>query len=211
MKESEKWALSGYAEALAKGDLLSQSERSAAIDKLARLTGVSKTYIAESNLRVDLQHFLKELLRDRGIIVGRLDSRLTGRDGRNAEATGEFDPSIATIRPPYTSMFAQYVHGDLGYESDATYYVLGGGFSNWDWGTNNGYVDTSDDLREAFAKNPHMKLFVGFGYYDMATPYLAAQYNLSHAGLPDDARKNITENITTPGTCSTSMCLRCVN
>jgi carboxypeptidase C (cathepsin A) len=192
LKESEKWAVGGYAEALAKGDLISPSERGAAIEKLARLTGLSKTYIAESNLRVELQHFNKELLRDRGVIVGRLDSRLTGHDARNAESSIEFDPSLSTIRPPYTSMFGQYVRTDLGYESDANYFVLGGGINNWDWGTNNGYADTSDELREAFAKNPHMKLFVGFGYYDMATPYMAAQYNLSHAGLPENSWKNIT-------------------
>jgi carboxypeptidase C (cathepsin A) len=90
-------------------------------------------------------------------------------------------------------MFDLYVRADLGYKTDATYYVLGGGILGWDYGqqNQNRYVDVSDSLRSAFAKNPHMKVFVGCGYYDMATPYFAAEYTFSHMGLHPSVRKNV--------------------
>jgi carboxypeptidase C (cathepsin A) len=107
---------------------------------------------------------------------------------------------MTAIRPPYTSVFNQYIRSDLGYQSDATYYVLGGGIGPWDWGrAQNSYADTSDALRSAFTKNPYMKLFIGFGYFDLATPYFAAQYTLSHAGFPAGTQKNITERYYSAG------------
>jgi carboxypeptidase C (cathepsin A) len=193
LAESEAWALAGYADILAKGDRVTPAERDTAITKLSRLTGLSQEYISLSNLRVEIQHFTKELLRDKRQTVGRLDSRLKGTDARGTAERPEFDPAIATIRPPYTATFAQYVRSDLGYQSDQPYFVLGDGFRSWDWGAENSFADTSDSLRAAFSKNPYMKLFVGYGYFDLATPYLAAQYTLGHAGFPADTRKNITE------------------
>ena len=131
----------------------------------------------------------------------RLDSRLIGPAPLNAGETGDFDPSMSDIRPPYTAMFNQYVSHELGYKTDATYYVLGGGILPWDYGTQNQnrYVDVSESLRSAFAKNPHMKVFVGCGYFDMATPYFAAQYTFSHMGLQPSARKNVTFQYYTAG------------
>ncbi len=193
LAESEAWALGAYAEILAKGDRLTPAERDTAITKLARLTGISQEYIGLSNLRVEIQHFATELLRDQRQTVGRLDSRLTGTDARGTSERPDYDPTIATIRPPYTSTFLQYVRSDLGYETDRQYFILGEGVRGWNWGSDNSFADTSEELRSAFAKNPYMKLFVGFGYYDLATPYLAARYSLSHAAFPAGTRKNITE------------------
>ncbi|HLX46672.1 MAG TPA: hypothetical protein VKR43_24655 [Bryobacteraceae bacterium] len=194
LKEVEKWAAGGYNEALAKGDEMTDADFKAAVTKFARYTGLDPKYVDNSNLRVELMHFLRELLRDRKTMAGRLDSRLIGPAPVNAGETGDFDPSMSDIRPPYTAMFNQYVSHDLGYKTDATYYVLGGGIQRWDYGTQNEnrYVDVSEALRSAFAKNPHMKVFVGCGYYDMATPYFAAQYTFSHMGLQPSARKNVT-------------------
>lgn len=193
LAESEAWALGGYADILAKGDRLTASERDTAITKLSRLTGLSQEYVGLSNLRVEIQHYVKELLRDKRETVGRLDSRLKGTDAMGTAERSEFDPSISSIRPPYTATFAQYLRTDLGYQSDQPYFILGEGVKQWKWGAVNSFVDTSDRLRSAFSKNPHMKLFVGYGYFDLATPYLAAQYTLSHAGFPAGTRKNITE------------------
>jgi carboxypeptidase C (cathepsin A) len=76
------------------------------------------------------------------------------------------------------------VRGELGFKSDLEYYILGGGFTSpWNWGTNNGYVDTSVALRNALAKNPYLKVFVAMGYYDMATPYFAVDYTLHHISI----------------------------
>jgi carboxypeptidase C (cathepsin A) len=184
--EVEQWTAAGYADALAKGDRLTAQERQDAIDHLARYTGLSKAYLDESNLRVDEPHFTKELLRDQRKTIGRLDSRFTGTSRSAVAERAEFDPSMSAIRPPYTAMFNQYVRTELGYKSDLEYYILGGGFrfDEWDWGVQRGgFPDTAQSLKDAFDKNPFMKLFVGSGYYDLATPYFATQYTLNHMAL----------------------------
>jgi carboxypeptidase C (cathepsin A) len=184
--EVEQWASTGYAEALAKGDRLTPEERNAVIERLARYTGLSKTYIDQSDLRIDEPHFTKELLRDKKLVVGRLDSRFTGNDRSVVGETADYDPSMTAIRPPYTAMFNQYVRAELGYKSDVEYYILGGGFgfNEWEWGSAAaGYPDTAQSLRSAFDKNPFMHLFVGSGYFDLATAYYATQYTLNHMGL----------------------------
>lgn len=193
--EVEQWASTGYAEALAKGDRLSAEERNATIERLARYTGLSKTYIDESNLRIDEPHFTKELLRDQKLITGRLDTRFTGTDRSLIAETASFDPSETAIRPPYTAMFNQYVRTELGYKSDLEYYILGGGFGflEWNWGSAvGGFPDTAQALRDAFERNPYMKLFVASGYYDLATPYFATQYTLDHMGLDAKEHANIS-------------------
>jgi carboxypeptidase C (cathepsin A) len=194
LKESEKWAIGAYNEALAKGDQLTDADFKAVAAKYARLSGLSQQYVENSELRVELMHFLRELLRDKKLMVGRLDSRLVGPAPLDAGETGDFDPSMTDIRPPFTAMFNQYVREQLNFKTDLTYYVLGGGIAPWDYGTQNQnrYVDVSEALRSAFVKNPHMKVFVGCGYFDMATPYFAAEYTFSHLGLQAAIKKNIT-------------------
>jgi carboxypeptidase C (cathepsin A) len=184
--EVEQWAANGYAEALGKGDRLTPQERQDVIDHLARYTGLSKTYIDLSNLRIEENHFTKELLRDQRETIGRLDSRFTGPSRSGVAESASFDPSMSAIRPPYTAMFNQYVRTELGYKSDLEYYVLGGGFrfDEWDWGIRRGgFPDTAEALKDAFDKNPFMKLFIGSGYFDLATPYFATQYTLNHMDL----------------------------
>jgi carboxypeptidase C (cathepsin A) len=193
--EVEQWAAGGYAEALAKGDRLTPAERQDTIDHLARYTGLSKTYIDESNLRIDEPHFTKELLRDQRKTIGRLDSRFTGTSRSAVAERSEFDPSMSAIRPPYTAMFNHYVRTELGYKSDLEYYILGGGFrfDEWDWGVQRGgFPDTAQALKDAFDKNPFMKLFVGSGYYDFATPYFATQYTLNHMALDPSQHARIS-------------------
>jgi carboxypeptidase C (cathepsin A) len=190
----EEWAQTGYAEALAKGDRMTPSERQATIDRLARYTGLEKRYIDDSNLRVPIFRFTKELLRDQKRTVGRIDSRFKGIDESAATATPEYDPSIAAIRPPYTTTFNNYVRGELNYKTDLEYYILGEGITGpWEWGpgSRQGFPDTSDDLRSAFSKNPYMKVYVASGYFDLATPYFATQYTLAHMGLDPSLWGNI--------------------
>jgi carboxypeptidase C (cathepsin A) len=194
LKQVEEWAATGYAEALAKGDRLSAAERQQTVERLSRYTGLEKRFIDNSNLRVAIFPFTKELLRDERRTVGRIDSRFKGIDASAATATPEFDPSIAAIRPPYTTTFNNYVRGELGYKTDLEYYILGEGITGpWEWGpaSREGYPDTSDDLRQAFAKNPYMKLFVASGHFDLATPYFATEYTLAHMGLDPSQRRNI--------------------
>ena len=191
LDEVERWALADYTLALAKGDRLSGSERQTVVDTLARYTGLDKGFLDQSDMRVEIQRFDKELLRDQRRTVGRLDSRFQGSDALAAGERPDFDPSLAAIRPPYTATFNDYVRAELGYKSDLTYHILGGGIGAWDWGTSNGFADVSESLRSAFAKNSHMKLLVAKGYYDLATPYFAVEYTLSHMGLEPALRRNV--------------------
>jgi len=195
-KEVEQWASNEYTLALQKGDSISAQERQSVIDHLARYTGLPKPYIDKCNLRVDLSRFDTELLRDEGKMVGRLDGRFTGPAASLTEQAPDFDPSEAAIRPPYTSVFGDYVKQELGYTTDLTYFVLGGGIGRWDFETSgwSGFADTSQALRHAFAKNPFMHVFVAEGLYDAATPYFAVDYTLDHMGLTSAAHKNIARD-----------------
>jgi carboxypeptidase C (cathepsin A) len=207
LDEVEAWAAKDYTEALAKGDTLTAAERRSVIERLARYTGLDPEYLDQTELRIEIQRFCKELLRGDKRTVGRLDSRFKGMDLLAAAERPDFDPSLAAIRPPYTAAFNHYVRTSLGYKSDLTYHILGGGIGPWDWaqagagasgpggsgtGPGTGFADTSEALRSAFAKNPYMKVFVASGYYDLATPYFATEYTLSHLGLDPSLRSNVS-------------------
>ncbi|MFN2531812.1 MAG: peptidase S10 [Pyrinomonadaceae bacterium] len=190
--EAEEWAENEYSNALAKGDRLSAAERQDIITKLARYTGLDSRFIDNANLRVSLNLFRKELLRNEKRSIGRLDSRFKGYDSNLATDSPEFDASETAIRPPYTATFNQYARSELGYKTDLEYYVLGGGIGPWNWNTNNAFVDTSVPLRNALARNPYLKIFVAMGYYDMATPYSAVEYTLHHISLDPQLLKNFS-------------------
>jgi carboxypeptidase C (cathepsin A) len=193
LREVEAFAAADYPNALQKGDRMSALERQEVVKRLARYTGLSETYVDESDLRVEIQHFCKELLRREGRSVGRLDTRFRGTDSSGVAERPEFDPSMAAIRPPYTATFNDYVRRTLGYKTDTVYHILGGGIGTpWDFSSPNGFADTSQALGDAFAKNPDMRLFVASGFYDLATPYFATQYTLSHMGLSAEQRARIS-------------------
>ena len=191
LEEVKKWAAERYWVALAKGASLSPAERQETVAALSRYTGLSKEFIDQADLRVEAGRFRKELLRDRKLTVGRLDSRFVGMDRDAAGEEYEFDPSMAAIRPPYTAAFNDYVRGELGYESDLHYWILGGGIGRWDFGDQGRFPDTSKALRDAMLRNTYMKVFVASGYYDMATPFFGTEYTLSHLGVPESLRGNL--------------------
>ncbi len=191
LDEVERWSAETYARALEQGDRLPDDQRREVVRRLARYTGLDESYVENSNLRVEIMHFCKELLRDQKRTVGRIDSRYKGIDDSVVGERPETDPSISAIRAPYTSTFNQYVRDELGYQTDVPYFILGEGVGNWDWGSQMGYPDTSAALRDALAKNPHMKIFVASGYFDLATPYFATEYTLAHMNLLPEQRKNI--------------------
>jgi carboxypeptidase C (cathepsin A) len=189
LAEVEAWA-GEYAVALGKGAALTGEERAAVVEGLARYTGLSARYVEQSNLRIQIHRFCKELLRDEGRTVGRLDSRYTGFDALGVTERPDFDPSLSAIRPPYTAMLNDYVGTELGYRTDAEYHILRG--LEWDWGSaGEGYAKTAEALSSAFAKNPYLHLFVASGYYDLATPYFATKYTLNHLALDEPTRGNI--------------------
>jgi len=194
LTEVQQFAAGPYATALHKGDNLTPQERQTLIDQVARFTGLDRSVVDENDMRLTQWVFCRELLRSQRLMVGRLDSRFTGDDLSRVRSEGVFfDPSMSVIRPPFTATFNNYVHSELGYKTDLEYYVLGGGVTDWDWGSaGDGFPDTSEALRLAFVKNPYMKLFVASGNYDLATPYFATQYTLSHMNLNPQQHAKIT-------------------
>jgi len=192
LREVEKWAMTEYLQLLNKGDRLSDGERRESIRLLARYTGLDERYIDSCNLRIEAERFTKELLRDQKRTVGRFDSRLHGPDLHAVAEQPDYDPSLTSVRPPFTSMFNHYVRCELGYKTDREYCIFGEGFDKWDWETKNSFADTSEALRNEFSKNPFMKLLVASGTFDLATPYLGTEYILNHLGLEETLRQNIT-------------------
>jgi carboxypeptidase C (cathepsin A) len=193
--ESEQWACGDYAQALAKGDALEPQEREKIIEQMAHYTGLSKEVIDEANLRVDVGKFTHYLLIDQKVRVGRLDGRYTGPDPNGLLDTRSYDPTGSATQPPFTSVFNNYLRTELEYKVDMSYYVMArdAGFDKWDWGSAiQGFPDTASAMRQAIVKNPYLKIMVMEGYYDLATPYFAANYTINHLDLPLKYRDNIS-------------------
>ena len=179
---SREFAFGDYLTALAKGNRAGAAERKVTAQQLARLTGLSVDYVERANLRVDPGRFRKELLRDRRLVVGRLDSRFTSTEGDAVSDSDEFDLSNSALQGPYTAMFQDYVRNDLKWESDL-HYPTSGNVYPWDWNEfQNGYMDMTEPLRSAMSHNPNLKILVNIGYYDMATVMGGAEFNFAHLG-----------------------------
>ena len=163
------------------------------MQKLARLTGLSPSVLEENDLRIDLQTFRQELLRKEGKIVGRLDSRFTATNRTGETQPGiAADPSYAAIYGAYTAMLNDWVRTQLKYENDLPYEILTSRVRPWSYASyQNQYVNVAETLRGAIVQNPYLKVFVGAGYYDFATPYFAAEDVVAHLNLPDSLRANI--------------------
>ena len=193
LAEVEAFAMNEYALALLRGDALPAEERAALAARLARYTGLSADYIARSNLRIDIFRFVKELLRDRRRTVGRLDSRYVGIDRDAAGEQFEFDPSYALIQGPYTGLLNDYLRRELHFESDLPYEILSDRVQPWAFDEHqNTYVNVGETLRQAMSMNPHLRVFVANGYYDLATPYLATRYTFDHLELDESLRGHVT-------------------
>ena len=192
-RQAVEFANGEYALALMKGNALSDAERSAVAEKLARLTGLSKEYVAGAKLRIPTWRFAKELLRGRSRTVGRYDSRYTGIDADDAGETSEYDPSESAIFGPFTATINDYLRNELKFEDDRVYEILTGNVQPWKYDRFGfGPPDASDTLRQAMAEVPFMKLFVAEGYYDLATPPPTNDYSVSHMRLPAELRPNVT-------------------
>jgi carboxypeptidase C (cathepsin A) len=193
LKEAEEFAMGEYATALLKGASLTPEERASVVEKLSRYTGISQEFIERTNLRINDQHFFKELLRERGKTVGRLDSRYTGMDRLGVTATPEYDPLFAQVNGPYAAAFNDYIRTELKFETDIPYEILSEKvWTQWSYSVfQNQYLNVAETLRQAMTFNKYLKVFVANGYYDLGTPYFATEYTFDHLGLDESLRKNI--------------------
>jgi len=187
--EARTFAFGDYMLALTKGNTLSDNERTAMAERLARFTGLSAEFMLQANLRVDAGRYRKELLRDQRLVVGRLDSRFTALDADAAGEEQEFDPSNTALVGPYVAMFRHYVDNDLEWESDV-HYATRGDVRPWTY-VQNSYMDMTDTLRQTMAINPFLEVFVICGYYDMATTVGGIEFSMSHLAYD----RQITERV----------------
>ena len=193
MNEAREFAMGDYTTALMQGSALSDDQHANILQQLAKYTGLTPEYIEQTDLRINIMRFCKELLRDEGRTVGRFDSRYKGIDRDAAGETFEYDPSSAVVQGAYTAMLNYYVRDELEFASDLPYEILSRRVHPWDYSEHqNAYVNVGDTLRQAMTINPALKVFVANGYYDLATPFLASEYTFSHLGLDKSLQDNIS-------------------
>jgi carboxypeptidase C (cathepsin A) len=189
-RQAKEFALGEYTVALMQGHALPEAQRGAVAEKLAKFTGLSKRYVEDSNLRISMQRYAKELLRSRGVTVGRYDGRYTGIDADSAGERAEDDPSGSKVFAPFAATINDYLRNDLKFEDDHVYEILTS-VSPWRYPEGRA-ADGSEPLRRTMSQNPLTKLFVACGYYDLACPPVSATYSVEHMRLPPDLRKNVT-------------------
>jgi len=193
LKESEKFALNEYINILMLGDRASAERYSSAALRLSELTGLSPEYIRQTDLRIHISRFTKELLRERRLTAGRLDSRFTGRDRDAAGERPEYDPSYSNIYGVFSAAMKDYVRTELGFRCDLPYEILTGRVHPWNFEKyRNRYVNVAEPLRSAMNRNPDLGVYIACGYYDLATPYFAAEYTVNHLGLDKELQGNVT-------------------
>jgi carboxypeptidase C (cathepsin A) len=176
LDEVEAFAMGDYLGALVKGDRVSDADRTAMAERVARYAGLAPEYVRSANLRVDTRRFWKELLRDQRLTVGRLDSRYLGVDRDAAGENPEYDPAIADWNGPFANAVNRYLREELRYNPELQYNIWG---SVRPWAQDEG-TSVSEMLREAMRNNPYLKVLIQGGYYDAATDYYSAAYTISH-------------------------------
>lgn len=203
LDEVRAWAQGPYLAALTKGSKISPAEFDATAKQLSAYIGIPVEFIKRANLRVDLNHFRVELLRDQNRIVGRYDTRFTGINTDNTGAGAEYDPSDTGINGAYVAALHDWVE-QLGYITDLNYWPSGPNINqSWDWrhrpaggnfgggGRRENVANTAADMGVAMRQNPHLMVYSLNGYYDMATPFFGTEYDIEHLWLDPSIRNNV--------------------
>jgi carboxypeptidase C (cathepsin A) len=192
LRESENFASNQYVLALFRGDQLEEAQRKEVAGQLARFTGLSADAIAQWDLRISARRFFFELLKDRNRSIGRYDARFTGIRYEPGTEEYDFDPSYEAVLGPYTATLNDYIRRELKFESDLPYEMIAD-VRPWNYANvaQNQYLDVAEDLRKAMSRNPYLKLWVACGYYDLATPYFAAQHTVHAMQLDPSIRDNV--------------------
>src|SRR5438067_7185137 len=193
---AESFVNEDYLAALHAGARIDKSTRRRVVKRLAELTGLAPALVEEKNLRISDHTLFFELLRDRGLIVGRLEARVTGPMAASRTREWEFDPGIEAIAAPYTMAAHAYMSETLGVDTQARYEVLSmDAHKQWNWNRGqdkgNGFACTSGDLSRALRRNPHLRVLVASGHYDLGTPYSATDWSLAQLDVPADVLSRV--------------------
>ena len=194
LKDVEEFAMGPYAHALALGTDLSAAEKQQVAEKLHEYTGLPVAYLLKANLRVNGGEFEKTLQDDQDLTTGRLDTRFSGPTLDSLSQGAEYDPQSSAISSAYVSLLNDYVRRDLKYGDGQTYLpmaLFGGAQWNLVHDHNPINLNVSNDLAEALKTNPRLKIMINGGYYDLATPFFAAEYEDKHLPIPQSLAKNI--------------------
>jgi len=194
LKEVEEFTNGPYAHALALGTDIGAEEKQAVAEKLHDYTGLPVSYVLKAGLRVSGGEFEKTLQDDQDTTTGRLDTRFSGPTLDPLSQFADYDPQSSAISSAYVSLFNDYVRRDLKYGEGQTYLPEAQfGIAQWDFKHrgNPVSVNVAPDLAEAMKTNPRLKVMVNGGYYDLATPFFAAQYEEKHLPIPQSLAKNI--------------------
>ncbi len=190
---AETFAYNEYSVALLQGSRLGAAKREHIARQVARFSGLSTEFVLRCDLRPNEWRFFKELLRDRGRTVGRLDTRFLGLDRDDAGEKPDDDPAMTNVIGAYAAGINRLLKDRLKFDSDAPYVVHAPIWDKWAWKDfANKYANVGESLRRAMHANPHMRVYVASGYYDLGTPYAAGDYTVSHLGL----RKSLQQNVT---------------
>jgi carboxypeptidase C (cathepsin A) len=196
LTDVRRYAMGDYADALAAGAALPADRKAAVAKQVAAYTGLSEDYLMKADLRVNLRQFMAELQRSRGLVTGRLDSRFTGPLPDLLSETAPGDPQSSAVSGAFTAATNAYLRGELKFDTPDRY-VMGGGVQwNWTRDGQRGWASTTyvgSDLTQALVTNPNLRIEIENGYYDLATPFVATEYTVSHLeGLSAGLRDNIT-------------------
>jgi len=189
LNQAEAFSSVDYLLALARGDAVSQSDSDRIANQFSRFTGLDADYIKQENLREPIERFTNDLLKDRNRSVGRYDSRFSGIRLHPGTDSQDFDPSGEAVNGPFTAAFNDYVRRELRFETDLPYETMAE-VNPWNLAENK-YLDVATNLKEAMSRNPYLKIWVCCGYYDLATPYFAAQSVVRGMNLDPAIRNNI--------------------
>ncbi|WP_235297637.1 S10 family peptidase [Portibacter marinus] len=173
LEEVEEYAINDLIPAIAKGGFLEDSKREEVAEKMAYYSGLSKQAILDNNLDVGTGFFWKELLREEGYTIGRLDSRYKGLDKTAAGTRPDFNSELTSWLHSFTPAINHYFKNYLNYDTDVKYNMFGP-VRPWDRSGD----QTGENLRQAMAQNPYLHVLTQSGYYDGATTYFNAKYNM---------------------------------
>lgn len=173
LPEVEDFTINELLPALSKGGSLEEQKRKEIATKMAHYSGISEKVILQNNLDVPYDFFWKELLRDKGYTIGRLDSRYKGIDRKDSGESPDFNAELTSWLHSFTPAINMYVRNNLNYKTDFKYNMFGSVFP-WDRSNDK----TGENLRQAMAQNPYLHVMVQSGYYDGACDYFNSKYNL---------------------------------
>jgi len=199
LAEVEQFALSDYASALAQGSQLPEATRQTIAEKLHQYTGLPVAYILKADLRINTGKFNHNLQGNEDLTTGRLDSRFSGPTIDPLAEEAAYDPQAASIASAYISAFHDYTRRQLKFGEGLTYLPESEAVNSaWEFkhqapgaGGPSFGVNVLPDLATAMKFNPKLKVMLNGGYFDLATPFFGARYEMYHLPIPANLRQNI--------------------